>query len=79
MQDDRAVTSDSDDVLVAFSAQLAAAAYSVALRHGAVGSWLDLEMDLWKTLAETVERWGNRSLVSATGASGIGGCGSLGP
>jgi len=38
--------------------ELTAAAYSVALRHGAGGEWLDLELELWETLGETVRKWG---------------------
>ena len=31
-------------------AELAAAAYGVALRHGIKGSFLDVELDLWREL-----------------------------
>jgi hypothetical protein len=27
------------------------------LRHGAVDNWLELELDLWKVLNETVKKW----------------------
>jgi hypothetical protein len=33
------------------------AAYTVALRHAKPGSWLDLELDLWRALSETAQRW----------------------
>jgi hypothetical protein len=39
-----------------FTAKLTDAAYSVALRHGVSGSWIDLQLDLWRVLTETVER-----------------------
>jgi hypothetical protein len=38
------------------AAELAEAAYLVALRHGVGGSWVDLELDLWQVLADTVRR-----------------------
>ena len=41
-----------------FAAELTEVAYPVALRHGIGGSWLDLELDLWRVLAETVKKRG---------------------
>jgi len=38
-------------------AELTAAAYVVALRHGAGGTWLDLELELWNTLTDVASRW----------------------
>ena len=35
-------------------AELAAAAYRVALRHGTQGSFIDLELDLWRALRSAV-------------------------
>jgi hypothetical protein len=49
---------DRDALLETFAAELASAAYPVALRHGTRGSWVDLELDLWRALAETVRKWG---------------------
>jgi hypothetical protein len=49
--------SDWDTLLVAFAAELTNAAYRVALQHGIAGSWVDLELDLWKALAERVQEW----------------------
>ena len=40
-----------------FGAELTEAAYPVMLRHGAVDNWLDLELELWKVLKETVKKW----------------------
>lgn len=37
-----------------FAAELTDAAYSVALRGHRSGSWLDLELDLWRALRHTV-------------------------
>jgi hypothetical protein len=49
---------DWDTLLVAFAAELTNAAYRVALQHGIAGSWVDLELDLWKVMAERVQEWG---------------------
>jgi hypothetical protein len=38
-------------------AQLTEAAYPVALRHGDSGSWVDLELDLWRALGQAVRQW----------------------
>jgi hypothetical protein len=50
--------SDKDTLLGTFVAELTTAAYAVALRHGTGHSWLDLQLDLWKALNETVSSWG---------------------
>ncbi len=47
-----------DTVLETFTAELARAAYCVALRTSAPGTWLDLELDLWKALSDKVKTWG---------------------
>jgi hypothetical protein len=47
-----------DDLLETFAAELTLAAYRVALRTRTRGSWLDLELDLWRALADTVKMWG---------------------
>jgi hypothetical protein len=46
---------DRNAVLEDFAAQLALTAYCVALRTRAQGTWLDLELDLWRALADTVK------------------------
>jgi len=46
-----------DPAVEDFAAQLAEAAYPVMLRRGAVDDWLDLELELWQTLSETVRKW----------------------
>jgi hypothetical protein len=45
------------DILEAFAAELTAAAYPVALRHGMGDKWLDLQLELWRVLTETVKKW----------------------
>jgi hypothetical protein len=47
-----------DILLDEFAAELTSAAHAVALRQGVEGKWLDLQLDLWKSLAETVKRRG---------------------
>ena len=49
---------NQDALLETFAAELTLAAYRVALRTGTQGSWLDLELDLWRALADTVKTWG---------------------
>jgi hypothetical protein len=47
-----------DGLLEALAAELAVTAYRVTLRARKGGTWLDLELELWKELAETVDAWG---------------------
>ena len=42
----------SNATLEDFAAQLTRAAYCVALRHGVKDSWLDVEIELWRVLAD---------------------------
>jgi hypothetical protein len=58
---------DGNTLLGTFAAELTTAAYAVALRHGKGHSWLDLQLDLWKTLQETVRRWGDLPASQAGG------------
>jgi carbon storage regulator len=39
------------------AAELADAAYSIAMRARAENSWINLELSLWKALAKTVKLW----------------------
>ena len=48
---------DSDSTVEDFAAQLTETAFSVMLRHGMVDNWLDLELELWRALMGTVEKW----------------------
>ena len=50
-----------DALLETLAAELTLAAYRVALRTRAQGTWLDLESDLWRALADTVKTWGESS------------------
>ena len=51
---------DRDALLETFAAELTLAAYRVALRTRTQGTWLDLELDLWRALADTVKTWGKQ-------------------
>jgi hypothetical protein len=51
---------DRDAPLKSLAAELTLAAYRVALRTRTGGTWLDLELDLWRALADTVETWGRK-------------------
>jgi hypothetical protein len=56
-----AVALRSGRLLDNFVAELTSAAYFVAIRHGTADTWLDLELDLWRALADTVKQWGRES------------------
>ena len=57
MRDHRAIAADTEHSLAALAAELTAAAYPVALRHAAGDRWLDLQLELWQALTETVKKW----------------------
>jgi hypothetical protein len=46
-----------DPTVEDFAAELTEAAYPVLLRHGTVDNWLDVELELWRALVGTVEKW----------------------
>ena len=49
------------------AAELALAAYRVALRTRTQGNWLDLELELWRALTDTLN---GRSGISTDGSKG---------
>jgi hypothetical protein len=51
---------NGDALLETFAAELTLAAYHVALRTRTETAWLDLELDLWRALADTVKTWGSQ-------------------
>ncbi len=51
---------DRDTLLDNFAAELTSAAYPIALRHGMAGSWIIVELGLWRALAETVKKWAGK-------------------
>ena len=46
-----------DTLVENFAAELTNAAYSLALQHGLSGSWIKVELGLWRALAATVNKW----------------------
>ena len=57
MSRDVLTPNNRDALLETLAAELTLAAYRVALRTTAAGTWLDLELDLWSTLADTARTW----------------------
>ena len=57
MKDHRVIAADTEHSLAALAAELTAAAYPVALRHAVGDRWLDLQLELWRALTETVKKW----------------------
>ena len=53
---------DEPPNLESLVAQLTEAAYPIALRHRGRGSWVDLELDLWKALGQTLSQWQRQQL-----------------
>ncbi len=47
-----------DALLENFAAELTRAAYCVALQARTEGSWLDLELGLWRALTDKIRTWG---------------------
>jgi hypothetical protein len=43
-----------------FVDELTEAAYPIALRYGGEERWLDLELDLWRVITQTVQKWQQR-------------------
>lgn len=60
MNDKAGKPSDREAVLDNFAAELTAAAYPVALRHGVLGSSILLELEMWKKLTEVVRNRGGQ-------------------
>jgi hypothetical protein len=58
MSDHHGAAPNRDALLENLAAELTLVAYRVALRHGPGGTWVDLELGLWKALADTVKKWG---------------------
>jgi hypothetical protein len=53
---DESVT-NGDARLESLAAELTSVVYPIALRHDSRESWADLELELWKTVVETVKKW----------------------
>jgi hypothetical protein len=63
MNDHRAIVAATDPSVAALAAELTAAVYPVALRHAVGDKWLDLELELWRALTETVKNWSKNALT----------------
>jgi hypothetical protein len=57
MTDNQGAVRDRDSRFENFAAELTVAAYPLALRHGIRGSWIKMELGLWRALAQTVKKW----------------------
>ena len=57
MSDNDSASGNRETLLENFAAELTSAAYAVTLRHGMEDKWLDLELELWEALKETVKKW----------------------
>jgi hypothetical protein len=56
MKDHRIIVDDAEQLSAALAAELTAAAYPVALRYTVGDKWLDLQLDLWRALTETLKQ-----------------------
>ena len=61
MLDNNGATCNRDPHLENIAAELTSAVYPLVLRHGLRVSWLDLELGLWRALAETVQKVGRET------------------
>jgi hypothetical protein len=57
---------ESGDALENFAAELTTAAYSIALRHGITGSWIEVELPLWRTLSHALKKWAQERLSAGS-------------
>ena len=57
MDSSNSAIASRDTFLEDFGAELTEAAYPVMLRHGAVDDWLDMELELWKVMKDSVKKW----------------------
>ena len=65
MNDNHGAACNRDTRLENFAAELTLAAYGVALRHGTAGTWMELELELWMALTDTVNKWEQERLRAA--------------
>ena len=67
MSDNPDASCNRDTLLENFAAELTRAAYAVALRHGVEDNWLDVDLELWAALKETVKKSGQEPPHSSDG------------
>jgi hypothetical protein len=70
MNDHEKTALEWDQALERLAADATDTAYAIALRHGAGGSWVDLQLGLWEALAGTVREWGRRPIGVKSGRPG---------
>ena len=63
--------SDREAFFENLSAELTNAAYPVVLRHGVGEKWLDLELDLWKAVTESLQKMDREGLHSLSRPSNL--------
>jgi hypothetical protein len=57
MSDNHGAAGNRDTLLENFAAELTSAVYPLVLGHGMRGSWIKVELGLWRALAATVKKW----------------------
>jgi hypothetical protein len=72
MNGNRKTSVNRDARLETFAAELALAAYRVALRTRTDQTWLDLELALWKALAEALKTRGSVHVPLTAGSDAAG-------
>jgi hypothetical protein len=61
MLDNHGAPGNRDPQFENIAAELTSAVYPLVFRHGLRGSWLDLQLGLWRALAETVQKVGRET------------------
>jgi hypothetical protein len=59
-QNSTALADDGRADLQDFAAELTEAAYPIALQHKPGERWLDLQLELWRAMQKTLQRWQQR-------------------
>jgi hypothetical protein len=57
---------DRDILLENFAAELTSAVYPLVLRRGPKGLWVNVELGLWRALAETLQKWAQQQPAAAS-------------
>jgi hypothetical protein len=61
-----------DALMETLAAELTLAAYRVVLRTTTEATWLDLELDLWRAVADMARTWGEG--IASVPSDGDAGC-----
>jgi hypothetical protein len=65
MTDNHRTAPDRDIRLENFAAELTRAVYPLVLVRGLKGSWIEVELGLWRVLAGTVKKWAGQQPSAA--------------